>query len=389
MMLLMMMMMLLTPVAWFTKADVVRLIKTHTGLNTCAIGDGGNDVSMIQAADVGVGIVGKEGQQASMAADVSVEQFSYIAQLLLWHGRNSYQRSAHLCQVCASLSLCPSLSLSLSLFRCVCVCVCVCVFECVRETYFVYLWLGDLHTVHHPSWFDHLVHSSRLLGNLLYGCHCCVHRLADGGLQYVVHHGSGICIGSRRGRQEIRCLHVPRVVQGAAERPCTQHQDLLLVDAAVGVPGGSDHGALDSTVRIALDEHCIDHIHGIDSVRAAECGIHDSHMESVDCAGRDCDIRIVLCVNVAVTIVLWYAAEQEHKSRTHLLTHAYMCLVDRFAIHFDVRFLVASGGRDHGKLRTGVHGQDHSSQIEPTSMDQAAWLGIAAAAATTHQLSRT
>jgi len=77
----------------------VRLIKAHTGMKTCAIGDGGNDVSMIQAADVGVGIVGKEGQQASMAADVSVEQFSSIAQLLLWHGRNSYQRSAHLCQV--------------------------------------------------------------------------------------------------------------------------------------------------------------------------------------------------------------------------------------------------------------------------------------------------
>lgn len=41
------------------KADVVRLISLYTGVRTCAIGDGGNDVSMIQAADVGVGIVGK------------------------------------------------------------------------------------------------------------------------------------------------------------------------------------------------------------------------------------------------------------------------------------------------------------------------------------------
>ena len=41
------------------KAEIVRLLKTHTGKRTCAIGDGGNDVSMIQMADAGVGIVGK------------------------------------------------------------------------------------------------------------------------------------------------------------------------------------------------------------------------------------------------------------------------------------------------------------------------------------------
>ena len=41
------------------KADIVRLISTHTGKRTCAVGDGGNDVSMIQMADAGVGIVGK------------------------------------------------------------------------------------------------------------------------------------------------------------------------------------------------------------------------------------------------------------------------------------------------------------------------------------------
>jgi hypothetical protein len=57
-------------------------------------GDGGNDVNMIQTADVGVGIVGKEGKQASLAADFSVEQFQHISRLLLWHGRNSYKRSA-------------------------------------------------------------------------------------------------------------------------------------------------------------------------------------------------------------------------------------------------------------------------------------------------------
>jgi len=80
------------------KADVARLIRSFTKKRVCCIGDGGNDVSMIQAADVGVGIVGKEGKQASLAADFSVTQFSHLTKLLLWHGRNSYRRSAKLAQ---------------------------------------------------------------------------------------------------------------------------------------------------------------------------------------------------------------------------------------------------------------------------------------------------
>lgn len=80
------------------KAEVVKLIQNRTGKRTCAVGDGGNDVSMIQTADVGVGIVGKEGQQASLAADFSILQFSHIYRLILLHGRYSYKRSATLSQ---------------------------------------------------------------------------------------------------------------------------------------------------------------------------------------------------------------------------------------------------------------------------------------------------
>lgn len=80
------------------KADVAKLIRAYTKKRVCCIGDGGNDVSMIQAADVGVGIVGKEGKQASLAADFSIEQFCYLTKLLVWHGRNSYKRSAKLAQ---------------------------------------------------------------------------------------------------------------------------------------------------------------------------------------------------------------------------------------------------------------------------------------------------
>lgn len=80
------------------KADVAHLIRAFTRKRIACIGDGGNDVSMIQAADVGVGIVGKEGRQASLAADFSITTFSHLTKLLVWHGRNSYKRSAKLAQ---------------------------------------------------------------------------------------------------------------------------------------------------------------------------------------------------------------------------------------------------------------------------------------------------
>jgi phospholipid-translocating ATPase len=52
----------------------------------------------VQFPPAGVGIVGKEGKQASLAADFSVTQFCHLTKLLLWHGRNSYRRSAKLAQ---------------------------------------------------------------------------------------------------------------------------------------------------------------------------------------------------------------------------------------------------------------------------------------------------
>ncbi|XP_066208424.1 probable phospholipid-transporting ATPase IIB isoform X3 [Saccopteryx leptura] len=80
------------------KAHIVKLLQQHTRRRTCAIGDGGNDVSMIQAADCGIGIEGKEGKAASLAADFSITQFQHIGRLLMVHGRNSYKRSAALGQ---------------------------------------------------------------------------------------------------------------------------------------------------------------------------------------------------------------------------------------------------------------------------------------------------
>lgn len=50
-------------------------IKEHTKLITCGIGDGGNDVGMICEADIGIGIIGKEGMQAALASDYSIPEF--------------------------------------------------------------------------------------------------------------------------------------------------------------------------------------------------------------------------------------------------------------------------------------------------------------------------
>ena len=74
------------------KALVVKLVKRNLKKLLLAIGDGANDVSMIQAAHVGVGISGVEGLQAARSADVSIAQFRYLRKLLLVHGAWSYQR---------------------------------------------------------------------------------------------------------------------------------------------------------------------------------------------------------------------------------------------------------------------------------------------------------
>ena len=76
------------------KRKIVKTIKNYTTARTAAVGDGGNDVAMIQEADVGIGIVGKEGLQASLAADYSIKEFKSLSVLLLWWGRISYKNTS-------------------------------------------------------------------------------------------------------------------------------------------------------------------------------------------------------------------------------------------------------------------------------------------------------
>ena len=73
-----------------------REVKEHLGFVTMAIGDGANDVSMIQTADVGVGISGMEGRQAVMASDFAISKFKYLERLVLVHGNWNYDRLARM-----------------------------------------------------------------------------------------------------------------------------------------------------------------------------------------------------------------------------------------------------------------------------------------------------
>lgn len=78
------------------KALVVELIRRGKKTVCLAIGDGANDVSMIQAANIGVGIAGQEGMQAAMASDYSITQFRFIKKLILVHGHWGYMRIAEM-----------------------------------------------------------------------------------------------------------------------------------------------------------------------------------------------------------------------------------------------------------------------------------------------------
>ena len=73
---------------------MIRQFKPHS--ITLAIGDGANDVSMITAAHVGIGIKGVEGYQAARASDYAIPEFKILQPLLFLHGRESYRKNSNL-----------------------------------------------------------------------------------------------------------------------------------------------------------------------------------------------------------------------------------------------------------------------------------------------------
>lgn len=103
------------------KTEIVEMVRKHDEEKvTLAIGDGANDVGMIQAAHVGIGIVGKEGQEAKLASDFSFSQFRFLARLMLVHGRWNYKRLSKMVLYTiyknAALTLCEMYWATLSAF---------------------------------------------------------------------------------------------------------------------------------------------------------------------------------------------------------------------------------------------------------------------------------
>ena len=94
------------------KANVVRMFQQATGATALAIGDGANDVSMIQEGKVGVGIVGLEGAQAALAADYAIPRFKHLRRLCGVHGRYALVRNA----ICILVSFYKNVLLSLTQF---------------------------------------------------------------------------------------------------------------------------------------------------------------------------------------------------------------------------------------------------------------------------------
>jgi len=80
------------------KALIVKLMKEYTQEVCLSIGDGANDVGMIQEAHIGVGIFGKEGTQAARSSDYAIQEFRHLRRLLTVHGRYSYIRNSGLIQ---------------------------------------------------------------------------------------------------------------------------------------------------------------------------------------------------------------------------------------------------------------------------------------------------
>jgi phospholipid-transporting ATPase len=79
------------------KQQIVSMVREQKPrATTLAIGDGANDVNMIIAAHVGVGIKGVEGQQAARASDFAIGEFKILRKLVYFHGREAYRRNSYL-----------------------------------------------------------------------------------------------------------------------------------------------------------------------------------------------------------------------------------------------------------------------------------------------------
>ncbi|KNC27437.1 hypothetical protein FF38_06498, partial [Lucilia cuprina] len=118
------------------KSEVVSLIKQEKGYLTAAVGDGANDVSMIQEADVGIGIMGKEGLQAARCSDFSIAKFFMLQRLLLVHGHYNTARLSFLVLFyCYKNILITGIMVMFQLYD---------LYSSTSVYHFLYLWMFDV-----------------------------------------------------------------------------------------------------------------------------------------------------------------------------------------------------------------------------------------------------
>ena len=97
---------------------MVSFVRTYCkNKTTLAIGDGANDVNMIQTAHIGVGIIGKEGSQASSFSDFAIGKFKYLRRLLFWHGSSfGYNMTNFICLIISKSIISGATKLVFNLF---------------------------------------------------------------------------------------------------------------------------------------------------------------------------------------------------------------------------------------------------------------------------------
>lgn len=131
------------------KAMMAASLKTMAGEIVMCIGDGGNDVSMITEADAGVGIEGKEGNQAALSADFSLKKFCHVTELMFAHGRNCYVKSAELAKI--TLRRAFLTTIIQAVFSALVNCVPLSIFQGYMGSFFILFTCFPILTLYHDS----------------------------------------------------------------------------------------------------------------------------------------------------------------------------------------------------------------------------------------------
>ncbi|XP_034498197.1 probable phospholipid-transporting ATPase IIB isoform X7 [Ailuropoda melanoleuca] len=260
------------------KAHIVKLLQQHAGRRTCAIGDGGNDVSMIQAADCGIGIEGKEVQAGCRATSAKrptsprprcssgglgpVPRRALPARLssggqtglpgrgLLHHAVQAHRPAAYGARA-----------------------------EQLQE-------VGGARPVRHAQRPHHLHHAGRVLFRLLLCVRASVPGIPHGGVCNSVHHVPRVLAGAGPGREAGDGHAVPGALQGPHQGKILVLQDLPRLGVDQYLPRRHPHVRGSAPVRVRVCARGGHLLHGPHPHRAAHGGPDRQDVALADGSGR-------------------------------------------------------------------------------------------------------